>query len=465
MNSAGTLEKVEAFITHTSASNILEQIRGESGESERHRWWLHFTLWSYRDVRFKLATEADVTAFLRETCEKLNLSGIGENTIHTARRAILDLHLSISQAEDLGEAGIETEKACEFIPLADVAAESIEWLWLGYIPMGKMTIVDGDPGVSKSTAALDFAARVSTGRKMPDGTAGLDRPRGVLIMSAEDGLADTIRPRLDVAKADMDRVHSMTSTTVHNGETGETSERPAILPDDFPQIERFIRCNDIGLVIVDPLMAFLGDKTNSWNDQSMRRALFPLSQMADATGAAILVVRHFNKGSGGKATNRGGGSIATIGNARAAFMIAPHPDDDPNQGDVRRLFACTKINVAGKPSTLVYRLVPEGKHCRIQWEGESPYTADQLIAAEVSGGNQRKSASAFLLEALKDGPRPTVDVEEEASELGISERTLNSARKKLGVKAIKPKGKGNAWWMSLPEPGEAPEDVKGAVSP
>jgi hypothetical protein len=219
----------------------------------------------------------------------------------------------------------DTEPGPNVIILADVEAEHVDWLWNGYLPRRKVVVLDGDPGVGKSTVALDLAARISTGSPMPDGTEPVKG--AVLILSAEDGLADTIRPRLDAADGDADQVITITEITARN-EDGEGFARPVTLPGDLPDIEKVIRRHGVVLVVVDVLMAYLSGAVDSYRDQDVRRALHPLAAMADRTGCTVLVLRHFSKTGGEKAVYRGGGSIGIIGAARAAFMCGTDPEDE-----------------------------------------------------------------------------------------------------------------------------------------
>ncbi len=346
----------------------------------------------------------------------------------------------MTSAEDAQSHTALLASSARFVNVGHVAPERISWLWPGFIPAGKLTLIDGDPGDGKSTMTLDLAARISSGAAMPDGTAV---PLGrIMLLSAEDGIADTIRPRLDAAGADV------TAIVVFDEVFEEGVGRPVELPRDLHHIERAIRQHNITLVVIDPLMAFLGG-VDSHNDQSVRRALHPISKLADATGCAIVVVRHLNKG-GGKAIYRGGGSIGIAGAARAVHLVAPDPDDPD-----RRILAPVKVNIAKKSPAIIYRLVDDPVHgcARVQWEGTSSYSADHLVNTEAPDDrDDRVTAVDFLATALAGGARRTKDVEEEAEQShGISVRTLKRARKQLGVIAEQVNVKGhNEWRLSLP---------------
>jgi predicted ATP-dependent serine protease len=169
--------------------------------------------------------------------------------------------------------------------LNEVEARGVTWLWAPWIPFGKLTGVDGDPEVGKSALLLDLAARVSAGAPMPDGTPGLSA--GVCIASAEDGLADTVRARLLAAGADLTRAHSLTSVC-----DDQSVQRPLELPLDVGALEKVLVERQCRLLVVDPLAAFLGRGANAQNEQSMRRCLHLLAEMAARTGCAVVLVRH-----------------------------------------------------------------------------------------------------------------------------------------------------------------------------
>ena len=201
------------------------------------------------------------------------------------------------------------------VRLSDVEPEAVSWLWPGYLPRGKLVILDGDPGVAKSTVCLDLAARVSAGAPMPDGTGG-GRPADVLLLSAEDGLADTIRPRLGAAGADVTRVHALTEVAELR-EDGRLTKRPASLPADLPEVERIIRESQVALVIVDLLMAYLAGAVDAHRDQDVRRVLHQLAGIADRHRCTVVVVRHLNKA--------GGHTPSTAAAAPSASSAPPVP--------------------------------------------------------------------------------------------------------------------------------------------
>jgi hypothetical protein len=249
--------------------------------------------------------------------------------------------------------------------LADVQPEHVGWLWSNRFAAGKLVTLDGDPGLGKSVLALTFAGIVTRGGEWPDGT-WCDEPGDVLIMSAEDGVADTIRPRLDAANADPCRVH-----LIEHGLTLAATD----------EIERHITETGARLLIVDVLMAYLPG--NAYKDQDVRRVLTPLATVAERTGCTVLLVRHLRKSRGGEPIYRGGGSIGIAGAARAGFVVIR----DPNQPEDVRVMASVKNNLASPPKSLAYRLVGvDSEACeavRVEWLGEDHRSAAALLNKPV----------------------------------------------------------------------------------
>lgn len=259
--------------------------------------------------------------------------------------------------------------------MSDVQAEKVEWLWEGRIPLGKLTILDGDPGVGKSVITMDVAASVTTGRTFPNGEhlEHVGHVGGVVILSAEDGLADTIRPKGDVAGVDVGSIVAISTVP-----DGQGNERTISIPEDVATIVEDIRRVGAKLVIVDPLMAFLSGKANY--DQDVRKAPTPLARMAESTGVAVLVVRHLNKQQGGKAIYRGGSSIGIIGAARSGLVVETYPYDK----DLRML-ATSKSNLAMKADSLTYTIVTaDNDTAKVAWVSTTNLDADDILNPDTS---------------------------------------------------------------------------------
>jgi hypothetical protein len=329
------------------------------------------------------------------------------------------------------------------VRLADIEPEDVCWLWPARIPFGKVTVIEGDPGLGKSTLSLDLAARLSTGQPTPDGHP-LVRATSI-IMTAEDGLADTIRPRLEAAGADCAETIAITGVE-SNGQTGSL-----MLPLHIAAVRDAIHEHAAMLVIIDPLVAFLGSEVNSWRDHDVRRALRPLADLAESTGAAIIVIRHLTKGTG-PAIYRGGGSIGIAGAARSVLLVARDPDDQE-----RRILAVTKTNLAAEAPSLAFGVGDDGHgRSRINWLGTSHHTANALVATpeEPEVKSAVEEAMDLIEEVLADGPRPVKEVEKAADEADIAPATLRRARQRMGARS-KPDGFGGPRIMHLPSPSDA----------
>lgn len=321
--------------------------------------------------------------------------------------------------------------------LSDVESVPVQWLWYGWIPAGKITVADGDPGLGKSIVSLDLAARISTGAPMP-GEYDEQPPRGVVLLSAEDDLADTIRPRLDAADADCTRIVALRTVADLDDE-----DRPPSIPEDLPAIRAAIETVDAALVVVDPLMAFLSEGTDSHKDQSVRRVLHGLATLAQETGVAILLIRHLNKSAAGNPLYRGGGSIGIVAATRSGLVIARDPDDPE-----RRVLASNKCNLAAQPDSLIFHLEHALDSSRIVWGGASSHTARDLLAEPV--GEERSAledAKDYLEATLANGPVRAGEVKRGAREGDISERTLNRAKKALGVECYQEAGRPHPGWL------------------
>ncbi len=341
--------------------------------------------------------------------------------------------------------------------VADVEPEDVQWLWPARVPYAKITVLDGDPGLGKSTITLDITARLTTGTPLPGDLAlGRREPVSVLLLNAEDGVADTIRPRLEAAGADLSRVHVMAEVP----DPERSIPRPVCLPDDLAAVEAEAARLGAGLVVVDPLMAFLGSEVNAHRDQDVRRVLHALKLFAERTGAAVVVVRHLNKSGGTNALYRGGGSIGIVAAARAGLMVAPDPDDETGE---RRVLAVTKSNLAAVPPSLAYRLVtaPEQDCARVAWDGESGRSAADLLRDRDDDEHATKvEGCAEALRTLLEAKADTLDgvTPKEAAaycaDAGFSHRTYERARKHLGVRAVPPDTPGRtgtSWRLELPD--------------
>jgi hypothetical protein len=331
-------------------------------------------------------------------------------------------------------------------PASAYKATPVDWLWAGRIPCGAVTIFDGDPGLGKSTITLDLAARVSRGYAMPpNAPERVIEPASVVILSAEDDPARTIRPRLEAAGADLDRVLIVEGVAVGDG------DRLPILPYDLVALEDFVRRHCARLVIVDPLMAFLGEGVESHKDQSVRGALSLFGKLAERTQSGLLVVRHLNKLTGGSAIYRGGGSIGIIGAARSGLLLAKHPDNPSS-----RVLASVKSNLGPPPRSIVVSLVAAGPVAVAAWGEEIDMSADDLLGAPSAARRTKVDECADAIVEIvtaAGGRMRSVDLDTALEARGLRERTRKAARKVAGIRATKNSMDGE-WWAELPTPTE-----------
>ena len=246
------------------------------------------------------------------------------------------------------------------IPLTQIVPRTLDWLWPNRLALGKLAMFDGDPGRGKSLVTLDLCARVTTGRPMPDGT-GAAPPAAVAIIQGEDYADDTVAPRLVSLGADLERVFIF-------GDDVLRKHGPFSLPSQIDILDDALEANAPRLLIIDPIMAFLDGDVWSGSDQSIRRALRPLSELADKHRCAVILVRHMNKNASLRSMYRGGGSIGFNAACRSSWLFTDDPQDRS-----RLLLAQIKNNLADPQPTLAYRIVRES--CippRLHWLGPLP---------------------------------------------------------------------------------------------
>jgi hypothetical protein len=344
------------------------------------------------------------------------------------------------------------------ITLSQIKPRPLEWLWPGWLALGKLAVVDGDPEQGKSFVLLDLAARLSRGAAMPDerdgesetenrrngDTANIQaRPSvDVTMLIAEDSLEDTVFPRLEAAGADLSRIHILKSIprrvagaesskprhgpSAHRGIAAlcpghPRNVRPPTLPRDLLLVEQVIHQTHSRLLLIDPGLADLD-----------RHCLCLLADLADRHRCAIVLQRYLNKWTvATRAICRGGGSMSVIGAARTAMLLAR----DPREVAVR-ILASTKNNYGPRPPSLRFVLEPVSPGvCRVNWLGSSPLTADDLLGIQTAVESKTAIAHAmkFLKEFLEDGPKATDMCYTEARKNHIAPSTLRCAKLRLGI--------------------------------
>ncbi|MBV9231365.1 MAG: AAA family ATPase [Chloroflexi bacterium] len=257
--------------------------------------------------------------------------------------------------------------------IAEVMSEDIKWLWQKRLALGKITLLDGDPGVGKSTITLDLARRVTMGTCMPDGSPGLQG--GVVLICLEDNLKDTIRPRLLKIGADLTKIASIASLPAIDLTTGLLYNRPFRLSTDLPFLAAEMQRVDAKLLIIDPVMTILSGST-----LSIPTLLAPLQSLIEQQGTACLLVRHLSKLSNPTLLYRGTGPMAFAGLARSVLLATKDPTDE-----TRCLLAQLKSNDDESAPTLSYRITSDkavtgDKRAYVSWEGTNPIPNSQLLA-------------------------------------------------------------------------------------
>jgi hypothetical protein len=316
----------------------------------------------------------------------------------------------------------------------EIKNTEVKWLWPKYIPLGQITMLDGDPGAGKSFLTMDIAARLSSGRGLP-GSPSRTSPRKVLICNAEDDTSSTLIPRLTQLGANLGNVEL--ATTV---ERKGRRPRPLMFPNDYPFLEGLLADFRPCLCIIDPIMAFLGPEVRTFQDQAIRLALNPLKDLARAFEVAILLVRHLNKSQVSKAIYRGGGSIGLIGLCRSALLAGENPDV---RGE--RILTQIKNNLAKKQPAQAYDLYPGNGTQAFAWLGQREITADQALVHNV-----RQTPLAETIEKLKEylaaGPARAKDAVQHIVKCGLTGNSTARAQKAIPVIATKI---GKFWYWSL----------------
>lgn len=332
----------------------------------------------------------------------------------------------------------------------DIEARPIRWLWPDRIARGKASMVAGNPGIGKSQITASMAAIVSTGGTWPVDRTTCERGN-VVILSAEDDAADTIRPRLEAAGADLSRVIILDGIVRRADGQG----RGLTLRQDLAELGAVLNeIGDVALIVIDPISAYLGD-TDSHKNAEIRGLLAPLSDLAAKHSAAVVCVSHLNKGAANEAMMRVTGSLAFVAAARAAYLVAKDKDDD-----TRRLFLPLKNNVGDDRTGLAYELraaqvdSPAGaiKTCQVIWHSEPvTVTADDVMRPDVTEADKpRDAAKEWLQDVLGNGPIGTTQMQAMTREAGFAWATVRRAKDELGIKPSKTRFDGG-WEWALPK--------------
>ncbi len=326
-----------------------------------------------------------------------------------------------------------------FKKLSDVEAEEVNWLWWPYIPAGMITLLEGDPGVGKSWITCDLAARVSRGLAFPsEGPEQRLPPQRVLMLSAEDGLGNTVRPRVEALGGDLENIL--------------VSDEPFTLSaDGVDRMAAAMVKAAATIVFLDPIVAYLGGKVDMYRSNEVREVMSRLNKAARDTKCAIVLVRHLRKTAAGmkrskgeNAIYNGNGSIDFVAAVRSVMQVG----EDEEGG---KFVAHIKHNLSVKGDTLGFDFEGEGATGRagvFRWTGKKQGPRGKPGNAKLGGARE------FLLSALAEGPRPAGEVIAEALESEIKERTLNAAKVGL-VKSVRTS---EGWSWELTDHARPPSD-------
>jgi len=336
------------------------------------------------------------------------------------------------------------------VELANVPQREMRWLWPGKIPLGKLTLLAGDPELGKSFLTIDMAARVTSGSAWPDGTPSV--PGSVIFLNAEDELADTVCPRLHQAGAELSKCAALAAVRSE----ADGLAQPLSLARDLRAVrETLLTRPDCRLIVIDPISAYMG-YVDSNSNTDVRTLLFPLSQLAAEFDVAIVVVTHFNKKGSGRTIYRAMGSLAFVAASRSAWVLVRDPEDEG-----RRIFLPLKSNLSDKSAGMAFRLqAPTGAAvAKIDWESEAVIeSADQLLC--VSGAfnkaaqtyrDEESYALKRLREALTEGPVEQKWLFSLFRPPCVSDPQLYRAADKLGVIKMKESYSNTSWVWALPE--------------
>ena len=316
----------------------------------------------------------------------------------------------------------------KIIRMSDVELTPVEWLWKPYLPFGKLSVLQGNPGEGKTYFAMHLAAACTNGKLLPN----MERmePFNVIYQTAEDGLGDTVKPRLIEAGADLDRVLVI-----------DDSEVQLTLSDE--RIERAIIENNARLVIIDPIQAYLGADVDMNRANEVRPIFMRLGQVAQRTGCAILLIGHLNKAAGMQSLQRGLGSIDIAAAVRSVMFIGKLKHDP-----TMRILTHEKSSLAPPGVSLAFSLGDEGG---FRWVGEYDITADEMLSGiEPQRETKTQQAKDLICTLLAGGKQVlSEDIDKAALERGIPGRTVRDAKRELGD-ALKSKiveGRKKVFWM------------------
>lgn len=322
----------------------------------------------------------------------------------------------------------------KLIHMEDVVSKEVEWLWYPYIPYGKITIIEGDPGEGKTTLVLKLAAALSSGLPLPCDDDKEYEPIHIIYQTAEDGIEDTIKPRLEKAGADCSMIRVIDET-----------DKELSMTDD--RLEQAIIETKARLIILDPIQAYIGATVDMHRANEIRPVLKHLGIIAEKHNCAIILIGHMNKASGSKSTYRGLGSIDIQATARSVLLVA-RLRDKPNI----RIMAHDKSSLAPAGDAIGFEMTEDNGMVCI---GPYDITIDELLSGNEGRGKKKLDiAENFIKEYFGTNKViPSNEIMMEAAKRSIKRNTLLSAKKKLGITSDKEKAEDGTiyWTWIMPE--------------
>ena len=322
----------------------------------------------------------------------------------------------------------------KLIHMEDVVSKEVEWLWYPYIPYGKITIIEGDPGEGKTTLVLKLAAALSRGLPLPCDDDKEYEPIHIIYQTAEDGIEDTIKPRLEKAGADCSMIRVIDET-----------DKELSMTDD--RLEQAIIETKARLIILDPIQAYIGATVDMHRANEIRPVLNHLGIIAEKHNCAIILIGHMNKASGSKSTYRGLGSIDIQATARSVLLVA-RLRDKPNI----RIMAHDKSSLAPAGDAIGFEMTEDNGMVCI---GPYDITIDELLSGNEGRGKKKLDiAENFIKEYFGSNKViPSNEIMMEAAKRSIKRNTLLSAKKKLGITSDKEKAEDGTiyWTWVMPE--------------